>query len=51
MNDEMLDWLADEVNKKINLPWLNESQEKQLIKIILSLFLQKILSSIDKDID
>ena len=47
--DALIDFIADKLNEKINLPFLNEAQEKRLITFVLSLafeFLLKFLFGI-----
>ena len=40
--DELLDTLADFINDKINIPILNEAQEKALLLILIALVIKFI---------
>lgn len=40
--NEFVDMIADEINKKINIPLLTEQQEKALIVLILTIVFSKL---------
>lgn len=37
--DEFIDKIADEINEHVNLPWLNEEQERLVIRAIIRILL------------
>ena len=42
LSQEQLDAIADTINAAINIPFLNEAQEKMLLKLLLSILLDKL---------
>ncbi len=47
--DALIDFIADKLNEKINLPFLNEAQEKRLITFVLSLAFEFLLKFLDNE--
>ena len=49
ITDEFLNDICEKLNKLINIPFLNEDQEKRLIFFIISLIFDKLNDIIKKD--
>jgi hypothetical protein len=49
ITDEFLNDICEKLNKLINIPFLNEDQEKRLIFFIISLVFDKLNDIIKKD--